>query len=62
MVSRREHHHRPIDTAPVLARGLADARIVLLPRCGHWPQVEQPDVFARAVRIFLEEKQASEIA
>lgn len=43
----------PIDGVPVLARGMPDACIVLLPRCGHWPQFEQPSLFARAVGEFL---------
>jgi pimeloyl-ACP methyl ester carboxylesterase len=44
-------------TPPALARelkeGIASARLVEIPRCGHCPPDEQPKTFAREVRNFL---------
>jgi pimeloyl-ACP methyl ester carboxylesterase len=33
--------------------GLPDARLVVLPDAGHYPYLEQPDAFAKAVTTFL---------
>ncbi|MGE4372803.1 MAG: alpha/beta fold hydrolase [Xanthobacter sp.] len=42
----------PVDTAPILARGIADCRIILLSRCGHWAQVEHRETFnSEAIRF-----------
>lgn len=42
---------------PAMARGLADriagARLVLLPRCGHWPSVERAADVNRELRHFM---------
>lgn len=46
----------PIDSAPVVARALPNARITLLPNCGHWPQIEHLELSGHAIRTFLEEK------
>jgi 4,5:9,10-diseco-3-hydroxy-5,9,17-trioxoandrosta-1(10),2-diene-4-oate hydrolase len=43
----------PVETAPLLARGIADCRIVLLSRCGHWVQVEHRDTFNEEAIRFL---------
>ena len=36
-----------------VARELPDARLELISRCGHMPQIERPDVFAGLVRRFV---------
>lgn len=42
----REHHD-------MLARGIAGARLVVLPKAGHMPQVERSDAFNRELERFL---------
>jgi pimeloyl-ACP methyl ester carboxylesterase len=37
-----------------LAEGLPDARYIELPRCGHCPPLEQPDIFIAAIKPFIE--------
>ena len=39
--------------AQAYLRGIAGAELVLLPRCGHLPLVEQPEACASAVRHYL---------
>jgi pimeloyl-ACP methyl ester carboxylesterase len=41
-----------VKTAQRLQQSLPDARLVTIPDAGHLPQVEQPDVFVRAVLEF----------
>jgi len=42
----------PVETAPLLARGIPNCRIVLLSQCGHWVQVEHRETFnAEAIRF-----------
>ena len=42
----------PVETAPLLARGIADCRVLLLSQCGHWAQVEHLQTFnAEAIRF-----------
>lgn len=31
----------PVDTARAMANGLAEAELVILPGCGHWPSIER---------------------
>jgi pimeloyl-ACP methyl ester carboxylesterase len=44
---------------PVLAARWAEllpqARLRLLPGCGHWPDLEQPEAFCAAVEEFIAE-------
>lgn len=44
----------PVGTAPLLARGIPDCRVILVGRCGHWVQVEHADLFNRECLQFLE--------
>lgn len=46
---------RPIAATDSLVQALPDARRVELPRCGHFPWLEQPGPFRRVVRSFLSE-------
>lgn len=46
-----------LDDALSYLAGIADARLVLLPRCGHWVQAERPAVFAAHLKAFLKEEQ-----
>ncbi len=45
----------PVVYAGEFARHISDSRVVLVPECGHIPQVEQPETTTRAVREFLAE-------
>ena len=42
-----------VESARVLAQALPNAALVLVPKAGHYPQVEQPEVFFAAVGRFL---------
>lgn len=42
----------PLSAARTLAERLPDARLVVLPRCGHAPMLERPDAFVAAVAAF----------
>ena len=42
----------PVAHAQAYAAGLPDARAIVLPDIGHYPYIEAPDAFARAVREF----------
>jgi pimeloyl-ACP methyl ester carboxylesterase len=44
-----------LEPARELARSLPDARLVVLPRAGHQPQIEAPAEWLEALRGFLEE-------
>jgi len=43
----------PVETAPLLAQGIPDCRVILLSRCGHWAQVEHQNLFNREAIRFL---------
>jgi pimeloyl-ACP methyl ester carboxylesterase len=43
----------PLDRALKLLYTLPDARLHVLPRCGHWAQWEQAEAFNRLVIDFL---------
>ncbi|MEZ5264757.1 MAG: alpha/beta fold hydrolase [Acidimicrobiales bacterium] len=43
----------PVAYAHEFQRRIGDARVVLVPQCGHIPQVEQPEATIAAVREFL---------
>jgi pimeloyl-ACP methyl ester carboxylesterase len=45
----------PLATGRALARALPNARLEVLPRCGHVPPTERPVAFARRVVRFLDE-------
>ena len=45
----------PLATGRRLARALANARLEVLPGCGHVPPTERPVAFARRVVAFLDE-------
>ena len=45
----------PLAAGRRLARGLPNARLEILPRCGHVPPTERPVAFARRVLAFLDE-------
>ncbi len=44
----------PLAIAEAFRRGLPDARLASIPRCGHLPCIEQPEAFAENVLRFLE--------
>jgi pimeloyl-ACP methyl ester carboxylesterase len=43
----------PPDRAAEIAAGIANARVVTVPRCGHLSTLEQPDAVTRALAEFL---------
>lgn len=43
----------PVGYADEFARRIADSRVLIIPDCGHIPQVERPDALIPAVRDFL---------
>jgi len=43
----------PVETAIPLTQGIPDCRTILVCRCGHWAQVEHPDLFNREAIRFL---------
>lgn len=43
----------PVETAIPLTQGIADCRTILIGRCGHWAQVEHPELFNREAIRFL---------
>ena len=44
----------PLSGARHLAERLANARVEVLSRCGHWPMLERPLESQRALRDFLD--------
>src|SRR5262249_36608961 len=49
----REARVVPVECSEKSRRGLPNAALTVLERCGHLPPIEQPDVFARLVLDFL---------
>lgn len=43
----------PVSVARDLASRLANARVVTLPRCSHWPTVERPDLVNAEIQRFV---------
>lgn len=43
----------PVETAIPMTQGIHDCRTILIARCGHWAQVEHPDLFNREAIRFL---------
>ncbi len=44
----------PVEQARRFARRFPGAQLHILPDCGHWPQMEQPDAFNDVVSAFLD--------
>lgn len=44
----------PVDKAETLSRAIPDARLVVLPSCGHLSNLEDSDAFSSSVRQFLD--------
>jgi pimeloyl-ACP methyl ester carboxylesterase len=45
-----------VDDALSFLAGINDARLLLLPKCGHWVQAERPAAFAAHLNAFLKEE------
>lgn len=43
----------PVETAIPMTQGIRDCRTILIARCGHWAQVEHPELFNREAIRFL---------
>lgn len=50
----RDDRVNPLDQGLILARQIPNARLLVLPKCGHWAQWEHADEFNRTVASFLE--------
>jgi pimeloyl-ACP methyl ester carboxylesterase len=62
MVSADEDVVAPVQGARALAARLVEARVEVLPRCGHWMPVERPAECQRLLREFLARQGASVFA
>ena len=62
LVSGDEDIVAPVQGARALASRLAEARVEVLPRCGHWMPVERPAECQRLLREFLARHSASSFA
>jgi 4,5:9,10-diseco-3-hydroxy-5,9,17-trioxoandrosta-1(10),2-diene-4-oate hydrolase len=49
----REDRFIPLEWALTALRGIPDAELRVIPRCGHWVQYERPELFNRAAGEFL---------
>ena len=58
VVNGDEDQVTPLSGARQLADRLADARVEVFSRCGHWPMLERPAESQRALRDFLERVRA----
>jgi pimeloyl-ACP methyl ester carboxylesterase len=52
-----EDRFTPPELSEELARGIAGAKLALIPRAGHLPMLERPQEFAALLQAFLEERQ-----
>lgn len=50
----RDDRVNPLDQGLILARQIPNARLLVMPKCGHWAQWEKADEFNRTVTAFLE--------
>jgi pimeloyl-ACP methyl ester carboxylesterase len=56
LVWGRDDRFVGVDDALTYLAGIDDARLLLLPKCGHWVQAERPAVFAAHLTAFLKEE------
>lgn len=49
-----------MDGAETFVENIPDARLVVIPDCGHMPQLEEPDAFSEVLREFLQATGPSE--
>jgi 2-hydroxy-6-oxonona-2,4-dienedioate hydrolase/4,5:9,10-diseco-3-hydroxy-5,9,17-trioxoandrosta-1(10),2-diene-4-oate hydrolase len=49
----REDRVNPLDQGLIMMKQIPNARLLVLPKCGHWAQWEKADEFNRTVRGFL---------
>lgn len=53
LVVQGEADYIPLESARAWAASLPDARLLVIPRAGHTPQGERPDIFFPAIETFL---------
>jgi pimeloyl-ACP methyl ester carboxylesterase len=53
LIVHGERDFNPVATAQEWASLIPDSRLVVVPRCGHLPWIDAPDVFFPAVHEFL---------
>jgi 4,5:9,10-diseco-3-hydroxy-5,9,17-trioxoandrosta-1(10),2-diene-4-oate hydrolase len=51
----REDRVNPLDQGMILMRQIPNARLYVMPKCGHWAQWEKADEFNRVVGDFLKD-------
>jgi pimeloyl-ACP methyl ester carboxylesterase len=52
----------PLSSAYRFNKELRDSTLVIIPRCGHMPQEEYPDITARLIDAFIQDKPVKNIA
>jgi 2-hydroxy-6-oxonona-2,4-dienedioate hydrolase len=58
LVWGREDRVVPLTAGEEMVAAIPDSRLVVLDRCGHWPQFERPEQFHQAVLPFLADRLA----
>lgn len=53
VIAAREDKIVPVDSSLYLSRHIPNARLHIVPKCGHWSQIEYPELFARMVDGFV---------
>lgn len=53
VIAAREDKIVPVDSSVYLARNIPNARLHIVPKCGHWSQIEHPQMFADLVSGFV---------
>ncbi|SEG66078.1 Pimeloyl-ACP methyl ester carboxylesterase [Thermomonospora echinospora] len=53
VIAAREDQIVPVDSSLYLSRHIPNARLHIVPNCGHWSQIEYPELFARMVDGFV---------
>jgi pimeloyl-ACP methyl ester carboxylesterase len=51
----------PLSSAYRFNKELRDSNLVIIPRCGHMPQEEYPDITARLIDAFIQDKPVTDI-
>lgn len=53
VIAAREDRIVPVESSLYLSRNIPNARLHVVPKCGHWSQIEHPQMFAAMVDNFL---------
>ncbi|MER5755327.1 alpha/beta hydrolase [Streptomyces sp. NPDC002088] len=53
VIAAREDKIVPVECSHYLAQHIPNARLHIVPKCGHWSQIEYPEMFAHLVSGFV---------